>query len=48
MISTIMITLAIIVLVVMSLKAFNMLIMLVSAWVMCYAGIILLGLVGQN
>lgn len=43
MISTIMITVAIIVLVVMSLIAVNMLIMLVSAWVMCYAGIILLG-----
>ncbi|ELM1166800.1 P-type conjugative transfer protein TrbL [Escherichia coli] len=48
MISTIMITVAIIVLVVMSLIAVNMLIMLVSAWVMCYAGIILLGFGGSK
>lgn len=48
MISTIMITVAIIVLVVMSLIAINMLIMLVSAWVLCYAGIILLGFGGSK
>ncbi|EOT1258718.1 P-type conjugative transfer protein TrbL [Cronobacter sakazakii] len=48
MVSTIMITVAIIVLVVMSLIAVNMLIMLVSAWVMCYAGIILLGFGGSK
>lgn len=48
MISTIMITVAIIVLVVMSLIAINMLIMLVSAWVLCYAGVILLGFGGSK
>ncbi|EEW2107641.1 P-type conjugative transfer protein TrbL [Escherichia coli] len=48
MISTIMITVAIIVLVVMSLIAVNMLIMLVSAWVLCYAGVILLGFGGSK
>lgn len=48
MISTIMITVAIIVLVVMSLIAINMLIMLVSAWVLCYAGVILLGFGGSR
>ncbi|MDN4384992.1 P-type conjugative transfer protein TrbL [Citrobacter portucalensis] len=48
MISTIMISVAIIVLVVMSLIAINMLIMLVSAWVLCYAGIILLGFGGSK
>ena len=48
MVSTIMITIAIIVLVVMSLIAVNMMIMLVSAWVMCYAGIILLGFGGSK
>lgn len=48
MISTIMISVAIIVLVVMSLIAINMLAMLVSAWVLCYAGIILLGLGGSK
>ncbi|KFC79768.1 P-type conjugative transfer protein TrbL [Buttiauxella agrestis] len=48
MISTIMITVAIIVLVVMSLIATNMLIMLVSAWVLCYAGVILLGFGGSK
>ena len=45
MISTIMITVAIIVLVVI---AINMLIMLVSAWVLCYAGVILLGFGGSK
>ena len=48
MISTIMITVAIIVLVVMSLIAINMLIMLVSTWVLCYAGVILLGFGGSK
>lgn len=48
MISTIMITVAIIVLVVMALIAINMLIMLVSAWVLCYAGVILLGFGGSK
>lgn len=48
MISTIMITVAIVVLVVMSLIAINMLIMLVSAWVLCYAGVILLGFGGSK
>ncbi|EQB2468869.1 P-type conjugative transfer protein TrbL [Klebsiella quasipneumoniae] len=48
MISTIMITVAIIVLVVMSLIAINMLIILVSAWVLCYAGVILLGFGGSR
>ncbi|VUX25242.1 TrbL/VirB6 plasmid conjugal transfer protein [Escherichia fergusonii] len=48
MISTIMITVAIIVLVVMSLIAINMLIMLVSVWVLCYAGVILLGFGGSK
>lgn len=48
MISTIMITVAIIILVVMSLVAINMLIMLVSAWVLCYAGVILLGFGGSK
>ena len=43
-----MITVAIIVLVVMSLIAINMLIMLVSAWVLCYAGVILLGFGGSK
>ncbi|MEC5319652.1 P-type conjugative transfer protein TrbL [Brenneria populi subsp. brevivirga] len=48
MISTIMITVSIIVLVVMALIAINMLIMLVSAWVLCYAGVILLGFGGSK
>lgn len=48
MISTIMITVAIIVLVVMSLIAINMLIILVSAWVLCFAGVILLGFGGSR
>lgn len=48
MISTIMITVAIIVLVVMALIAINMLVMLVSAWVLCYAGVILLGFGGSK
>lgn len=48
MISTIMITVTIIVLVVMALIAINMLIMLVSAWVLCYAGVILLGFGGSK
>lgn len=48
MISTIMITIAIIVLIVMSLIAINMLIILVSAWVLCYAGVILLGFGGSK
>lgn len=48
MISTIMITVAIIVLVVMALIAINMLIMLVSAWVLCYAGVIFLGFGGSK
>ncbi|WP_312181587.1 P-type conjugative transfer protein TrbL [Pantoea sp. CTOTU46764] len=48
MISTIMITVAIIVLIVMALIAINMLIILVSAWVLCYAGVILLGFGGSK
>lgn len=48
MISTIMITVSIIVLIVMALIAINMLIILVSAWVLCYAGVILLGFGGSK
>jgi len=48
MISTIMITIAIIVLIVMSLIAINMLIILVPAWVLCYAGVIFLGFGGSK
>ncbi len=48
MVSTLMIVVAIIVLVVMALIAINMLIMLVSAWVFCYAGVILLGFGGSK
>ncbi|WP_394564562.1 P-type conjugative transfer protein TrbL [Pantoea sp. SGAir0180] len=48
MVSTIMITVAIIVLIVMALIAINMLVLLVSAWVLCYAGVILLGFGGSK
>lgn len=47
-ISTIMITVAIIVLVVMALITINMLIMLVPAWVLCYAGVISLEFGGSK